>query len=633
MRIKSESKLSTSDYLIRMFLFVILFVLVMWSFSSSSNGGVNAVNGVLDLSDYSVSNDGGMMLGGEWSFYWDQLLKTPETTQPDKYVKAPSTWNRYSINGEKLPAYGYATYSLRVTGVAETELAMRIPPFATAYELYVDGVLKSKNGVVGSSEESSRPEYSPQIVWFPVQSGEFLITVCISNYSYARGGMWYPIMLGTRSQIWSADRLVLYLNLFLIGSFVTMAIFCLLIFFMARKETALILFALLALVTAVRTTVYGPYLLSSCGVDFRTLVVVEHLTLVWMPVLVGLFLLSFLPREDFRVYAAFICFGAVLISLFILTTPVSEFTKDTVFIGSYGMILALFALINFFMIRNNMIGAILFGAVALMTGGVYDVFFHSCLFLGIVELSPVGFFIMLNTWGVVLAKYYTSMSQYAKYSVNKARKAEFAYLQAQIKPHFLYNALNVISTLCKIDGEYAEKLTIELSKYLHYTFEFKNLSQYISFSQELDFIATYVKIEKARFVNEFDVVYDLCDTSELVVPPLSIQPLVENAIRHGIREKGEYGLVILKVHKTVGAYIIEIIDDGVGISQEKLEQLRLGRIGKSDGVGINNVKSRIESLKNAKFEIQSKLGAGTIITIAIPDDLCLNGNKTQPDRF
>lgn len=149
--------------------------------------------------------------------------------------------------------------------------------------------------------------------------------------------------------------------------------------------------------------------------------------------------------------------------------------------------------------------------------------------------------------------------------------------------------------------------------------EFKNLSKFISFSAELEFVETYVKIETARFVDEFNVIHDLCDTSGLAVPPLSIQPLVENAIRHGVRKKEEFGTVVLSVRENEkkDGFIIEISDDGVGIEPSKLEQLNAG-IQDGNSVGLINVKRRIDSLRGTSFVIKSELGRGTRIVITMP---------------
>ena len=98
-------------------------------------------------------------------------------------------------------------------------------------------------------------------------------------------------------------------------------------------------------------------------------------------------------------------------------------------------------------------------------------------------------------------------------------------MQAQIKPHFLYNALNAIAYICRIDAERARELVLDLSSYLRHSFDFRNLAKYITFDEELEFIQAYVKIEQARFEDKLKVEYELENTGELKLPPLILQPL------------------------------------------------------------------------------------------------------------
>jgi len=615
---RNSSKIAEIIFLL---LIVLLFIAIISSIVRTNAGGVpKADNGVLDLSDWSFETQGTVMLNGKWAFYWDKLVAPEDGTAPDLYAAVPDVWNNYEVNGKKLPAYGYATYILRAEGVKDQQLAIRIPPCSTAYELYIDGKLLARNGTVTRTAEGFVPEYEPESITFSPEGNSFTLTMVVSNYVYARGGAWYTAVLGTPSQIEKLDSRIVQEDWFLIGSFITISLFCFCIFFLAKRDPPILMFAVLALVTALRTTVYGAYILSAL-VPFRLVVVADYLTVIWMPALIALFLLSLSNKEKLKKLAPVIVMAAGLLSIFIAAAPINIFTRITIPLEIYAVSLALYGLFHILKSKSRSKAAIFMGAAAFITCGIYDMLYQRCILMGVSELSPVGFFIMLCTWGIVLARDYTDLSEYARASAEKAHAAEIAFLQAQIKPHFLYNTLNVISTLCRLDGEYAEKLTLDFSKYLQYSFEFKNLSKFISFSAELEFIETYVKIEKARFVNEFDVVYDLCDTSELMVPPLSLQPLIENAIRHGVRKKEAFGTVVLSVREEKDDYVIEVSDNGVGIEPDILERLNCGIRDENSGVGMINVKQRIESLRGTRFVIDSELGHGTRIVITIPRNI------------
>lgn len=195
---------------------------------------------------------------------------------------------------------------------------------------------------------------------------------------------------------------------------------------------------------------------------------------------------------------------------------------------------------------------------------------------------------------------------------------ESAFLQAQIKPHFIYNALNVIATLCRIDAEKARQLILDLSSYLHHSFDFSNRTKYITFDEELEFIQAYIRIEQARFKDKLKVEYEVEDTEELRVPPLILQPLVENAIRHGIRESDEGGTVVLRVKNHEDHFLIEIDDDGAGMTEEQLGKITSESSAEHNGVGLANIQRRLRMLYGTQLIIQSQVGKGTKISLALP---------------
>jgi hypothetical protein len=187
---------------------------------------ITAKEGLLDLSQYDFEKQGKLNLDGEWQFFYDRLL-TPVnyselqvSEKPDNYIKPPSVWNEYKVNGKPIPGFGYGTYRMIVTGVApNVPLAIKILPQATAYDLYVDNELMAENGEVAKDKSRSAAGYHSNSVEFTPQGTEFVITVHISNYEFARGGMWDAPTLGTVKQIGSLDSFIRYRDLFLQGCY------------------------------------------------------------------------------------------------------------------------------------------------------------------------------------------------------------------------------------------------------------------------------------------------------------------------------------------------------------------------------------------------------------------------------
>jgi signal transduction histidine kinase len=203
-------------------------------------------------------------------------------------------------------------------------------------------------------------------------------------------------------------------------------------------------------------------------------------------------------------------------------------------------------------------------------------------------------------------------------SVQEVIRTEMAFLQAQIKPHFLYNALNVIIATCAVNPDKATDLLIELSHYLRGSFDFQNRDQLVPLAKELELVESYVHLEQARFEERLVVHYDIDPDVRLYLPPLSIQPLVENAIRHGVMERAAGGTVNLGVTRENEHIVIVVQDDGVGIPPERLAQVSSGRTEGPGGVGLQNINRRLLSLYGQGLEIQSHTGKGTLIRFRIP---------------
>ncbi|MDW7670128.1 MAG: ATP-binding protein [Bacillota bacterium] len=203
-----------------------------------------------------------------------------------------------------------------------------------------------------------------------------------------------------------------------------------------------------------------------------------------------------------------------------------------------------------------------------------------------------------------------------KKSVAKAMAAEIAFLQAQIKPHFLYNALNTIAAYCETEGEKAGELILSLSAYLRGSLLFDNLQDTVTLQQELELTEAYANIEKARFPT-LKMRYDIETERKVLLPPLVIQPLVENAIRHGICRKKEGGTVSVTVRDVVEGTRIEVRDDGIGVDADViLKAMNQPMCGKH--VGLCNIQNRLNRLYGMGMNVNSQPGTGTSISFIIP---------------
>lgn len=207
-----------------------------------------------------------------------------------------------------------------------------------------------------------------------------------------------------------------------------------------------------------------------------------------------------------------------------------------------------------------------------------------------------------------------------KQSVKELLRLEAAWLQAQIHPHFLFNTLNSIASLADIDNDRMIALLGAFGNYLQRSFAITNINSVIPIANELELTYSYVHIEKERFRERVYVEFDIDENVDIHIPPLSIQPLVENAIMHGILHKVEGGKVFIRVKKQPHFIEIMIEDDGVGMDQEQIKELLDLRHSAQDGVGVKNTNRRLTQLYGKGLTISSIPNKKTIVRFQIPKE-------------
>lgn len=220
----------------------------------------------------------------------------------------------------------------------------------------------------------------------------------------------------------------------------------------------------------------------------------------------------------------------------------------------------------------------------------------------------------LQTLAVGLSQIISTLMEVSKIEQIKemANKAEIKALQTQINPHFLFNALNAITSSIRINPDKARELIINLSSYLRYNLELND--EFIDIKKELKQVKDYIEIEKARFGNKLNIIYDIDDV-DVKIPSLSIQPLVENAIVHGILKDKGTGTVNISVKEQDEKVKISITDSGVGISEDTIERVYNDNIPENK-IGLYNVHLRLK-LIYGKGLIIKRLEKGTKIEFYI----------------
>ena len=193
-------------------------------------------------------------------------------------------------------------------------------------------------------------------------------------------------------------------------------------------------------------------------------------------------------------------------------------------------------------------------------------------------------------------------------------EAKVSVMVSQIRPHFIYNALTSIAMMCEIDPGTAQEATVTFADYLRGNMDSLRQTNPVPFSTELDHLKKYLYIEKMRFADLLNIEYDI-QTVDFQLPLLSIQPLVENAVKHGVGMKEDGGTVTIATKETDTAYEVIVSDDGVGFDPDAPKP--------DDGkthIGMENTKKRLRDMCGAHVEITSAVGEGTTARVILPKE-------------
>jgi len=193
---------------------------------------------------------------------------------------------------------------------------------------------------------------------------------------------------------------------------------------------------------------------------------------------------------------------------------------------------------------------------------------------------------------------------------NELMQNQISIMLSQIQPHFLYNSLTAIRELCLIDPEKAYETIDEFSTYLRGNLDSLTIKKPVPFEKELSHVKTYLSLEKKRFGNNLTIIYEI-NAFYFTIPALTLQPIVENAVRHGVTKREDGGTVTITTEETETEAIITVKDDGIGFDMNNKKDAR-------QRIGIENVRSRLATMCDGSLAITSEPDTGTTVVITIP---------------
>lgn len=609
--------------------FVAILVSVALPFVSYVSPGalsdLSFYNGSADLSGYSIDGDKYIALSGEWEFYWyEHIISSPsEEREPDLYVEVPSAWTLYEIDGEKLHNGGIASYRTTVKNLDTDEpVLVSVKNLAGKCKVFIDGQYVFSNYTIPQYEGNDEFFYSYSV---PVQLdqniAEHEIVVEVScEYS---GGLTSIPELSTYHTYRHGEITSIAVRFIIVGICIFFVIGVVLLMIMSKDMSRQFWLVLLCIVFIFRMLISNEgYMVShmlfgDLDYEIMTTFVYASTYIIKLCMLMHITkLLDLKIRHELLVLIA---------ATFLICAFVPYFLYDYIYVATSYMWLQSFAyMVDAYLIfklasavidkKRYSVPYLIFyciTATAIVVDNFYINGFISGDFSYVMPVACVifiGFMVCLHLGSTVDA--------YKKARKSAELERELSELNttlmiSQIQPHFLYNALNTIKYTIKKDPKVAESAIIKFSNYLRANMDSLTQKEPIPIVKELEHVKNYIDIEQLRFGDRLNVEYDI-SAEDFYIPPLTIQPIVENAIKHGVNQKPEGGTVKISVLEDEKNYIINVDDDGVGYNVNQV---------KNDGrshVGISNITKRLDSMLGATIEIASIEGEGTTVTVRIP---------------
>lgn len=295
--------------------------------STRSPSMPRAHQGVLDLRGWDFTKNGPVKLHGEWDLYWKQLL--PGTTDGNSFkyasrtgwIHVPREWDKFEIQGKRLPGMGYATFRLQVKLPRSDVYSFSLGYQRTAYRMWVNGRVLASNGVVADRPEQMKPQYRHQTSTRYIARTPADIVLQISNFYHARGGFKNEIWLGIPSQISSMRDDTTFIEWFLIGGLIAMGLYHFIIFLYRRRDYSLLYLAISCLVMAVRQSVTDSILLMYLfpNLSWQVLMKIDYITFYLAPPLLSLYMQHVFPKDfsirflRFTLWVSALCCGVAAI--------------------------------------------------------------------------------------------------------------------------------------------------------------------------------------------------------------------------------------------------------------------------------------------------------------------------------
>lgn len=594
--------------------------------------------GVLDLEGWEPDKCHVLHLDGEWEFFWNRWIVSEglESADSDGLFFVPGKWSNYRLNGDKLPADGIASYRIHVKNCPDSvDFVSYVPNFLSGYRIYFNDRLATSRGVsrLGNVKRDIGPGAAGR-TYISVYSysnvphdPDFDLIIEVTGENLA-GLTLTPVLAENDHEYLNSSFRYMLASIYFGVMLISLVILAFILHgsFRGIQSRLLYLFNLMMFVRVLLKDEFFGLLqiFLPFGNYYRFNNILKVLTLL-LPFIFFFYItgiMEFTIKKDKVV--KFVIFEVILLVCISICTKMG-YTKEEFSLTLVSLLPFIPMLV--FLYRNMAKGkegvlpialCLMFLIGSLLTGSLYR---SGLVVLNLSMLPPTFFLAFIVTQDYIFIHKIMVRHNEVLEAANlklQLEESQTSLMLSQIKPHFLYNALVAIQVLCTKDPQGAQTAIFNFSQYLRANMSSISSSKPIPFAQELNHIKNYTAIEKLRFQNRLNIHYDI-KTTDFSVPPLTIEPIVENAIKHGATKNVEGGNVWLASWETEAAYVVRITDDGPGFDVSALDQ------EETEPHGIRNIMFRLKQVAGADIAFKSLIDQKTEVTVTIPKNSAHRG--------
>ena len=592
-------------YLSRL-LAVLLFSLILCSCNSDIRTPPTAKKGVIDLRHWNFEKDGNLTLDGQWEFYWQKFLSPHDfeapNRLPEKYlVKVPGKWNDSENKNTSVAHLGYATYRLRVLlpKTLGTKLGMKIAWLNTSARMFVNDRQILQLGTPGTTKTETKPESHPRIIRIYSEHSEVTLLIQIANFHHRKSGIMHSLTLGKQQQIRQNHLQKMLYNMFLVGIILFVGLYHLSLFWLRRKNLAVLYFGILCIILSIRNLATNKILMEIAPVPWQVLIKMEYLGFYASIGVSILYIRAIFPKEIHRIVTHIILWVSGTGTFLVLLTSPLWFTHTLEFFQITIIIVILYLM--YVVLAANFRGRkearmFLIGGLVLFVTIINDMLFVNRL-LNIGYLLPIGFAAFILSQSYLLAILYSQAFKQTEQLTNElAAQNNLINLLLNENQHRVGNDfVAVYAKVAAIDnaqsGEEAQQLAAQAKVRINEAMELQNLLRYPFHAEEqsLDQAAIEAKLHaiahtlyNIHFQETDQHTITICNEvnflnqNRFVLIGFCVFELVKNTCKHAFRGKAaDYPATIeLNLSEVRGIVTLRLQNNGKSLNPELFDETR-----------------------------------------------------------